>query len=275
MKGIADEDCVWGGGNLLPVEVKGSIEDCFLLMRSLFSNRGCVEKYGLTVANTANIGRLLPQAFFYMYAFSRLKGTVLGDIYYALEAENYGDIVSGLYSWRFSLPVHGFITNCTSSLTSDVYNRAEILESFIPLVDRESADPATPSNLERLEDIFIAQPAIMKDLIFPVRVDGADTESACKELFMRYGEFVEPGAACAYAASKLFSSSAGDEGGATVLVVRDHPALFADQIRQWCGEEPEIPAKFAEDKRLCTPKISILPQVSALVAILQEITQKK
>jgi threonine synthase len=271
MKGFTDEDCVWGGGNLLPVEVKGSLEDCFRLAKELFAHRDYVEKYSLTVANTANVGRLLPQTFFYMYAFSRLKGSVLGDIYYALEAENYGDIVSGLYSWRFSLPVHGFITNCTPNLTADAYNRAEILDSLIPLNERESANPAHPSNLERLEDIFAANSAVMNGLIFPAHVSDSDTESACKELFMRYGELVEPGAACAYAASKQYNGLADDEGGATVLVVRDHPALFAEQIRHWCGEEPKIPEKFEQDKRQYTSKMSILPQISELIKILEEI----
>jgi threonine synthase len=206
-----------------------------------------------------------------MYAFSRLKGTVLGDIYYALEAENYGDIVSGLYSWRFSLPVHGFITNCTPDLTSNAYNRPEITDSFIPLAERESANPASPSNVERLEDIFLAEPAVRKDLIFPVRVGESEIESACKELFMRYGEFVEPGAACAYAASKQYSSLAGDEGGATVLVVRDHPALFADTIRQWCGEAPEIPEKYVQMGKISKPQKGINPQISSLLELLDEI----
>jgi len=71
VKGLKESDLVWNGGNLYPVEIDGTEEDCHNLMRQVFENEDIVKKYNLTVANTANIGRLLPQTFFYTYAFTR------------------------------------------------------------------------------------------------------------------------------------------------------------------------------------------------------------
>ena len=59
--GLCEEDYVWNGGNLYPVEVDGTLEDCHRIIRKIFSNHEVVEKFKLTVANTANIGRLFPQ----------------------------------------------------------------------------------------------------------------------------------------------------------------------------------------------------------------------
>jgi threonine synthase len=274
MQGFDEADCLWAGGNLLPIEVAGSLEDCHRLIQELFSHRDYVKTYGLTVANSANIGRLFPQTFFYLYAFSRLKGAAPGQIYYALEAENYGDLVSGLYSWRFSLPVHGFITNCTPDLTADGHNRAEVTDAMIPLLERQAANPAYPSSLERLEDIFMANPAVMKGLVFPAPVSSGDAERACQELFMKYGEFVEPGAALAYAAVQKSRALIDGENGVAVLVVRDHPALFAEQIRLWCGEEPQIPENLVQNRRSVLPALRISPRLAELIAILEERKKK-
>ena len=84
VRGLSDENFIWNGGNVLPVEIDGNEHDCHSLVREFFADRSLVEKYNLTVANTANIGRLMPQMFFYPYAFSRLKEQVNADIFYAL-----------------------------------------------------------------------------------------------------------------------------------------------------------------------------------------------
>ena len=109
MRGFRQEDCVWNGGNIYPVEVDGSRADCSCLAQRLFARRDLVERYRLTLANTVNIGRLLPQTCFYLYAFSRLKEKVYGDIFYAVAPGNYGNLVAGLYGWQYSLPVNAFV----------------------------------------------------------------------------------------------------------------------------------------------------------------------
>ena len=88
MRGFEQADCIWNGGNVYPVEVDGSISDYITLSRLLYEDPESVQKYRLTLANTVNIGRLLPHTFLYMYAFSRLRKKVYGDIYYAMSSNN-------------------------------------------------------------------------------------------------------------------------------------------------------------------------------------------
>jgi threonine synthase len=273
MMGFEDADCTWNGGNIFPVEVQGTEEDCFRLARELFARRDLVDKYGLTVANTANIGRILPETFLYTFAFSRLKSKINGDIFYALQTENHGNLVAGLYSWRLSLPVNGFITNCTPDFSVDMSGHAEITDAIIPLAKRESVNPARPSNLERLEDMFLANPAVIKGLVFPTRVTASDTESAWKELFTKYGLVAEPGTATAYAAAKKRDELIHAEDSATVLVSENHSGFFSQQIAQWYGEEILLPEEYARNMVAVTPKKCILPEFSALVACLSELKE--
>ncbi len=234
-----DESCfVWNGGNVYPIEVDGTDEDCHNLIRKVFSNPELVEKYHLTVANTANIGRLLPQAFFYTFAFSRIKKNVYGDIFYALPVGNYGNLVSGLYSWKLALPVNGFIVPISENLRFDAEGRVMVMDSFVPLGERFKADPADPSNLERMEHIFKANSLLLRSFVYPSDVSQLDTADACKELFTKYHVYADNETSTAYAAAKL-RKDVFDDDGAVVLVARNSP--FADEafIQQCIGETPE------------------------------------
>lgn len=241
VRGLSDEDYVWNGGNIYPVEIDGTEADCHKIVREIFEDRELVEKLNLTVANTANIGRLIPQSFFYPFAFSRLKKQVSGDIYYAMAPGNYSNLVAGLYSWKLSLPVNGFITPTTDEIKTDLRGNCEIMDSIVGFSDREKADPASPSNLERLEDVFQANSLMLKNFIFPADVTEEETVLACQELFTKYHIYAGKNTSRAYAAVKARKNLLEEDESTVVLVMRDHPALFPDFIRHCLGEIPETP----------------------------------
>ena len=198
-----------------------------------------VEKYHLTVANTANIGRLLPQAFFYTFAFSRLKKIISGDIYYALSAGNYGNLISGLYGWKFALPVNGFIVPSTPTLTQDGSGKCMVTDSMVPMEKRLPADPANPSNIERLEQVFKANSLMIRSFVFPASVSEEDINNACKELFVKYKIFADKDTSASYAAAKKRSDVLADGDGTLVLVARDDPSIDEKFLLHNLGECPE------------------------------------
>ncbi|HRN04706.1 MAG TPA: pyridoxal-phosphate dependent enzyme, partial [Muribaculaceae bacterium] len=53
------------GGNIHAIEVHGNIDDCLALMRQALSDPVLQRKAMMTCANSANIGRLLPETFYY------------------------------------------------------------------------------------------------------------------------------------------------------------------------------------------------------------------
>lgn len=241
VRGFTESDFTWNGGNILPLEVDGSETDCHRIVREVFANQALVERFHLTVANTANIGRLMPQMFFYPYAFSRLKSHIHSDIYYAMVGGNYSNLVAGMYSWRLSLPVNGFICPATEALSVNAIGQCAVPDSLVPFEKRSAADPASPSSLERLEDIFHNNSLMLKNLVFPVPVSAAETDNACKQLFVKYGIFADKYTSEAYAAALNNRALTEEDEAAVVLVVRDHPALQADYIRHTTGEAPAMP----------------------------------
>lgn len=245
VRGVLESDYVWNGGNIYPVEIDGSIEECHSVAREIFSDSAFVKENCITAANTANIGRLLPQAFFYPFAFSRIKNKVHSDIYYALAAGNYSNVVAGLYAWQFALPLNGFVLPSTDELAVNPGGNPVILDSLVPLKERAAADPAEPSNLERLEDIFSANKLMMRHFVFPTDVTSVEADSAAKELFTKYRIFADRHTARAYAAAKIQKVNF-DEEYATVLIARDHPSLSSDYVHHIIGETPEMPDSVQE-----------------------------
>lgn len=272
MRGFEEADCIWNGGNVYPVEVDGNISDCVTLSRLLYEDPESVQKYRLTLANTVNIGRLLPHTFLYMYAFSRLRKKVYGDIYYAMSSSNYGNLAAGLYSWKFSLPVKGFITDSSAALSRDVQGKCCMPDSIVPLEKRGSADPALPSNIERLEEIFTASPAVMKGLVYTADVTEDEVAESFKRLFTDYRYFADPDAARAYAAACKRPDIIGTDDTTLVLIASEDPVLHAEKLRLWCGEEPPANKKLHALYESIEPVKKIGTDVGALKKIAAEVS---
>ena len=271
VRGLEPSDLVWNGGNVYPVEIDGDISDCRRLIQEIFSDRELVQKFNLTVSTTANIGRLLPQAFFYTYAFSRLKDKVSGDIYYAMAPGNYSNLVAGLYSWRLSLPLRGFIVPTSGALGADVKGYPIITDSLVKMNDRPPVNASDPSNLERLEDFFTDYSAMIKSFIYPAKVDQAAAEKAAQELYKNYDIIADAETAQAYAAAKIKKDLNDGSGDAVVLIQRDHPAYSADFVQHSLGEKIAVPQNIQEVLAPFDLKKPLAKTKQDLVKILEQV----
>lgn len=242
-RGLHPEDLVQNGGSVYPVEIDGDSAAVENIIREVYQDRHLVERYNLTLANTVNIGRILPQVFFYMFAFTRIKARTSGAIFYAVPSGNYGNLAAGLYAWKFCLPLNGFITDATAALTCDTAGQCCCVNSSTPLSERSHADPAVPSSIERLEQIFTVSPAVMKSVIFPAHVSDEQAEQLISESYKRYGIMFDTATAHAYAAARTRNICRDRGAESLVLVSKDHPAFESDILTRICGESPIIPER--------------------------------
>ena len=268
VRGFKEEDCIWNGGNILPIEIDGDENTCFNIARKIFLDRQIISRFNLTLANTANIGRLLPQTFFYTYAFTRLKDKTNGDIFYALDAGNYGNLTAGLYSWKFCLPVNGFITDSTPLLHLDAQNNCCVQDSIIPLCKRGISDPIMPSNIERLEEVFTTNSAVIKGFVFPADVSLQDRQNSVNEAFMKYNVLIDSKTAGALSAMKKRSDITNGTDETTVLIARDHPAFDCDFIKHCTGESLSLPDNLKEFTLPVEAKIKCEATTESVIALL-------
>ncbi len=239
--GIQESDLLWNGGAIFPVEVDGTLADCFAAVRPLFSDRKFIAERKIILSNTVNIGSLMAEAFFYPFAFSRIKNKIRSDIYYALAPDDYGSVVAGLYSWQSALPLNGFILPASDALSVNISGAPVLLDTLVPLANRPPADPLEPSNLERLEAVFGANALMMRHFIYPIALDEPDALAAAKELFMKYNVYADQRTARAYAALQAYLKHGHADDSAAVLLVSAHPAHSSEYIRRTVGEQPAMP----------------------------------
>ncbi|MCR5686716.1 MAG: threonine synthase [Lachnospiraceae bacterium] len=149
------------GSNTYVVGVDGNFDDCQTGVKKLFSDpelAAWADSCGMqfSSANSINIGRLVPQIVYYVYAYSRLvrNGAVkAGDpVNFTVPTGNFGNILAGYYASLMGIPVNRLI--CASNenkvlfdfFADGVYDRNR---DFI-LTSSPSMDILISSNLERL-----------------------------------------------------------------------------------------------------------------------------
>ena len=230
---------IWNGGNVLPLSVSVSVGEARRLIYAAYSDPEIAERYAPTLANTANIGRLIPQIFFYMFAFSRLKRTVRGDIFYSVPSANYANLVAGLYAWKYSLPVNGFITDSSPMLCCDARGESLCMDFFASAYAAGEGEPREmPSNIKRLEQVFALNPLLLKGFVFPFRVSGPEIPAIQFEARKRHGVWLDGDTAKAFGAAMEFRKAR--EGGAAVVFANNDPAFELESVRKACGDAPEV-----------------------------------
>ena len=98
------------GKNITALEVDGVFDDCQALVKSAFVDADLNKHMKLTSANSINVARFLPQAFYYFNAYARMKQLNLADeLVMCVPSGNFGNICAALFGHEMGLPVKRFI----------------------------------------------------------------------------------------------------------------------------------------------------------------------
>jgi threonine synthase len=260
--GLDESAFINRGGNIIPIQVEGSADDCQDLVNALIRDRVFSTRYNITSANAINPGRLLSQVFYYLYGFILQKKDLAGELIFSIPTGNLGSLIAGLYAWKFGMPVNGFIAAMNSNnaagnfINSGTFRPQPLIATASPVLDI-----ARPSNLERLESFFDEAPVVMKNMVFPVSVDDRTTLETIKNVRQKYGIFLDPQSAVAFAAAERTEGK--DFDGRLVVFATEHPALFAETVYRACGEHIEIPERFKAFGKKTEPIAGIKPDLES------------
>jgi threonine synthase len=266
--GLDSASYVPQGGNLIPIRVKGSLDDCQNLVANLIHDRTFAERYNITAANSINAGRLLPQAFYFLYSFIKLKKRVSGELVFSIPSGNFGNLIAGLYAWKFGMPVNAYIAamNANNSFcefikngTAGVYKENKAL---IPTIT-PNLDVCYPSNCERLASFYKTAPAVMRNMVYPESVDDESTLNAMKTVWDKYGVHLDPHGAVAFAAGKQAAAYQGASGHVVVFSTA-HPAKYADLVYKTSGQRLVLPEHLASLASHAEPIAEIEPDLEGL-----------
>lgn len=229
------------GNNITAIEVNGTFDDCQALVKSVFMDKELNEHMQLTSANSINVARFLPQAFYYFYAYAQMKKLGKADnLVICVPSGNFGNITAGLFGKYMGLPVKRFIAANNRNDIFYQYLKTGIYSPKPSVATIANAmDVGDPSNFARIYDLYGgSHEAITKDISGETYTDEQIRETV-QAVYNETGYLLDPHGACGYRA--LAEQLQPGETG--VFLETAHPAKFLQTVESIIGVEVQIPEK--------------------------------
>ena len=230
------------GQNITALEIDGNFDNCQALVKAAFMDNELNERLTLTSANSINVARFLPQAFYYFYGYVQLKKAGKADdhVVVCVPSGNFGNITAALFGKKMGLPISRFIA---ANNRNDIFYQYLKTGEYKPRLSiatlANAMDVGDPSNFARIVDLYQhSHSKIVNDISGATYTDDEIRETVYNT-WQQYHYLLDPHGACAYRA--LSEGLKPNETG--LFIETAHPAKFLQTIETIIGEKIEIPAR--------------------------------
>ena len=255
------------GDNVCALAVQGTFDDCQRLAKTAFADGELRSMIPLTSANSINIGRLLPQVFYYFSAWAQLPPSDRPPVI-SVPSGNFGNLTAGLMAKRLGLPVSRFVAATNANDVVPAYLRSG---RYLPRPSERTIsnamDVGDPSNLARIVHLYGCDlDALRADVAGWSFTDEA-TRGCIGEVFAGTRRVLDPHTAVGLLGlQRELSETNSDIDG--VVIATAHPAKFREVVEPVIGEEIELPARLAahlEKERRVTPIEPVFEQLKEIL----------
>ena len=256
------------GDNIHAFEVNGDFDVCQALAKNILGDKNFASEVfndaeRFTSANSISLGRLLPQAVYPFYAYSKIE-TMGESMIASVPSGNFGNMMGTVIARQMGLPIEKIIcavnenTEFPEFLESGIYNVRPSVKSpssamivshpsnLARLIDfygghiYDKRDPVTNNVLklgivDRMPDID----AMKRDLI-SMGITNPVHYKTMKEVHDRYGVILDPHGAVGWKALEIFLNGSHDKP-AVVYETAD-PGKFPEDVEKAIGITPELPS---------------------------------
>ena len=243
------------GKNITAIEVDGVFDDCQALVKNAFMDAELNEHMRLTSANSINVARFLPQAFYYFNAYARMKEKALeGNLVICVPSGNFGNICAALFGHAMGLPVKRFIA---SNNANDIFYKYLQTGKYEPKPTKQTLanamDVGDPSNFARIIDLYSREDLrndsnkehstheVITALISGATYTDEQIKETMRQCHQSTGYILDPHGACGYQALKD-NLMPGEIG---VFCETAHPAKFKEKVDAIDNIDVEIPERLA------------------------------
>ncbi|MGL5627482.1 MAG: threonine synthase [Candidatus Rhabdochlamydia sp.] len=255
------------GHNITALEVDGTFDDCQSLVKQAFSDHFLQQKLMLTSANSINIARLIPQSFYYFYAYAQIKERN-APVVFSVPCGNFGNLTAGLLAKKMGLPITQFIAATNINASVPKYLSSGIFEPHFSKQTLSNAmDVGNPSNFARMLDLYAHQWKKMSRDIFGVSFTDSQTKSAMQDVFAKYGYLLDPHGAVAYLGLQAFFLKHPKKAHGIFLETA-HPAKFVDDVEKITNQKVFIPDRLQEILSKEKQSIALSTEYDALRSLL-------
>ena len=232
------------GRNITAIEVDGVFDDCQALVKNAFMDEELNEHMKLTSANSINVARFLPQAFYYFNAYARMKALGLADnLVMCVPSGNFGNICSALFGRKMGLPIKRFIA---ANNANDIFYNYLKTGQYEPKASIQTLanamDVGDPSNFARIYDLHQGNHEAITEYISGATYKDDQIRETMRQCYKETGYVLDPHGACGYQALKELLR----EGETGVFCETAHPAKFKEKVDEILGIDVEIPERLAD-----------------------------
>ena len=255
------------GKNITAIEVDGVFDDCQALVKNAFMDAELNQHMKLTSANSINVARFLPQAFYYFNAFARLKEmfnvqcSMFNELVMCVPSGNFGNICAALFGHAMGLPVRRFVA---ANNANDIFYNYLQTGKYEPKPSRQTLanamDVGDPSNFARIINLYSENGKLSPEdthrritsLISGATYSDDQIRETMRQCYKETGYILDPHGACGYQA--LVDGLKPDEVG--VFCETAHPAKFKEKVDDILSIDVDIPARlraFMQGQKQSTP----------------------
>lgn len=237
------------GQNITALEVDGVFDDCQALVKKAFMDKELNKHMKLTSANSINVARFLPQAFYYFYAYAQLKKANIlernnkSNLVVCVPSGNFGNICAGLFGYKMGLPIKRFIAANNANdifykyLKTGEYNPKPSVQTLA-----NAMDVGDPSNFARIYDLFEGSHKDITSLISGATYTDEQIKETMNQCYNETKYILDPHGACGYRALKE-NLEPGEVG---IFLETAHPAKFKEKVDDIINQDIDIPTRLAE-----------------------------
>jgi threonine synthase len=259
------------GDNITAVAVRGTFDDCQRLVKQAFADDALRSHVWLTPANSINLGRLLPQVFYYflLAQLRSMEKTRRGPIV-SVPSGNFGNLTAGLIAKRIGLPVAQFVaaTNANDAVPEYLASgRYEPRPSVATVAN--AMDVGAPSNFERVQALYNSDLTALRRDIVGFAYGDAQVVAEIARVYQNHGYLLDPHSAIAWLALNDRLADEPDADG--VFLATAHPAKFREIVEPAIGRRVDLPRALADALSRPRHSVSMPADYAALEAFLRAV----
>jgi threonine synthase len=251
--------------NIKAIGVDGSFDDCQALVKQAFADLDLNEQHHLMSANSINVGRVIPQSFYYFWTSLRVKAAhPHRPIAYSIPSGNLGNLTGGLIAKKMGAPIDQFVVgNNTNDPFVDYLKTGEYTpRASVPTLSN-AMDIGRPNNFPRILDLYKNSHADIERMCYGASFTDEETERHMRKVFKERGYLMCPHTAVGHLAMQKFVSETSREY-TYITVSTAHPAKFKDDVERIIRQDVKLPASLQESVENPSSKHIMPPSLDAL-----------
>ncbi len=228
--------------NVTAIAVEGTFDDCQALVKQAFGDTSMSQSFDLMSANSINVGRVIPQSFYYFWTSNQIKAAYPHrPVVYSVPSGNLGNLTGGLIAYRMGAPIDHFVVgnNANDAFVDYLHTGTYTPRQTVPTLSN-AMDIGRPNNFPRILALFDGDYDQITNLVSGWSFTDEDTERHIRTVFRNTGYLMCPHTAVGHLAMQAYAARQSKDL-TEISVSTAHPAKFLSDVERIIHQNIDIP----------------------------------